>query len=154
MKIYDLIILFNTVNIHSSKVKKITYKDYIEISTYFFMEVINWKENKEVGTICFEVRIPMKKTKIFLEFLYISFRKKICIFGFNNFILEENKNMYGNAFIPLKSHWNIGLMKHANNALNISLFTRVVGKLEFLYKPTVVIDISWENVCLWISRTY
>ena len=34
----------------------------------------------------------MKKTKIF-------------IFGFNNFILEENKNIYGNAFIPSKSHW-------------------------------------------------
>ena len=27
------------------------------------MEVINWKENREVETICFEIRIPMKKPK-------------------------------------------------------------------------------------------
>ena len=26
------------------------------------------------------------------------------IFGFNNFILEENKNIHGNAFIASKSH--------------------------------------------------
>ena len=73
------------------------------------MEVINWKENKEVGTICFEIRIPMKKPKIFMEFFYVSFQKKLSIFGFSNFILEENKNIYENTFIPWKSHWNIGL---------------------------------------------
>ena len=63
------------------------------------MEVINRKENKEVGNICFEVRIP----KIFMEFFYASFRKQIFILGFNNFILEGIKNIYGNAFIPSKS---------------------------------------------------
>ena len=41
----------------------IMYKVYVEFFTYSFVEVINWKENKEVGTICFEVRIPMKKQK-------------------------------------------------------------------------------------------
>ena len=51
------------------------------------MEVINWKENKEVGTICFEVRIPMKKN--ILEFFYVSLLKKPIIFGLNNFILEH-----------------------------------------------------------------
>ena len=76
----------------------------------FFMEVINWKENKEVGTICFEIRIPMKKPKIFMEFFYVSFQKKLSIFGFSNFILEENKNIYGNTFIPWKSHWKTGLL--------------------------------------------
>ena len=75
------------------------------------MEDIIWKENKEVGTICFEIRIPMKKPKIFMEFFYVSFRKKLSIFGFSNFILEENKNIYGNTFIPWKSHWNIGLLR-------------------------------------------
>ena len=74
------------------------------------MEFINWKENKEVGTISFEVRIPMKKPKLFMDFFYVIFRKKLFIFGFNNFILEENKNSYGNAAIPSKSHWKIGLM--------------------------------------------
>jgi hypothetical protein len=34
----------------------------------------------EVGTISFEVRIPMKKPKIFMEFFYISFRKKYLFF--------------------------------------------------------------------------
>jgi hypothetical protein len=41
--------------------------------------------------ISFEVRIPMKRPKIFIEFFYVSFQRKIFIFGFNNFILEENK---------------------------------------------------------------
>ena len=54
------------------------------------MEVINWKENKEVGTICFEVA-STKKPKIFMEFFYVSFQIKLFIFGFNHFILEENK---------------------------------------------------------------
>ena len=76
----------------------------------FFMEVSNWKENKEIGTISFEVRIPMKKQKIFLESFYVSFRKQLSKFGFNNLILEETKNIFGNAFIPWKSHWNIGLL--------------------------------------------
>ena len=55
------------------------------------MEVINWKENKKVVTICFEIRIPKKKSKIFMEFFYVSFQKWLFIFGFNNFILQENK---------------------------------------------------------------
>ena len=33
----------------------------------FFTGVFNRIENKEVGTICCEVRIPMKKTKILME---------------------------------------------------------------------------------------
>ena len=73
------------------------------------MEFINWKENKEIGAISFEVRISMKKPKIFMEFFYVSFLKWLFIFGFNNSIFEEHKNIYGNAFIPWKSHWKIGL---------------------------------------------
>ena len=57
------------------------WKHYVERSRrnfyIFFIVFINWKENKEVGTICFEVRIPMKKPKIFLEFFYVSFQNKI-----------------------------------------------------------------------------
>ena len=64
------------------------------------MEVSNLKENKEIGTVSFEVRIPMKKQKIFLESFYVSFRKQLSKFGFNNLILEETKNIFGNAFIP------------------------------------------------------
>ena len=86
------------------------------------MEVINWKENKEVGTICFEVKFPMKKPKIFLEFFNVSFRKKLFIFGIDNFILEENKNIYGNAFIPSKSHWNIGLLVTSRRLKRLNFF--------------------------------
>ena len=43
----------------------------VEISLYLFMKVINWKENKEVGTIGFEVKIPMRRTE------WIFFPKKI-----------------------------------------------------------------------------
>ena len=50
------------------------------------MEVINWKENKVVGTVCFEIRIPMKKPKKYMKFFYVSFQKKIII-EFNNLIL-------------------------------------------------------------------
>ena len=55
--------------------------------------------------------------KIFMEFFYVSFRKKWSIFGFSNFILEENKNIYGNAFIPWKSNWNIGLKQIKSNQI-------------------------------------
>jgi hypothetical protein len=45
----------------------------------------------------------MKKPKIFMEFFFVNFRKRLFIFGFNNFILEENKNIYGNTAIPSKA---------------------------------------------------
>ena len=47
------------------------------------MEVINRKENKEVATICLEVRIPMKKPKIYMEFFHVSFQKQLSRFGFD-----------------------------------------------------------------------
>ena len=48
---------------------------YLEALLYHFMEISNWKEKKEVGTSCFELMIPMKKIKIFMEFFYVSFQK-------------------------------------------------------------------------------
>ena len=32
------------------------------------------------------------------------------MFGFNNFILEKNKNIYGITFIPWKRQWKMGLL--------------------------------------------
>ena len=62
------------------------------------MEVINWKENKEVRTICKDSN--EKNKNIFVVFL----RKfpKITIYIWI-------QQLYGNAFIPQKSHWKIGL---------------------------------------------
>ena len=66
----------NTCQIQFVFPSAIHYVERLHRNFYiFFMEVINWKENKEVGTTCFEVRIPMKKPKIFMEFFYVSFRK-------------------------------------------------------------------------------
>ena len=39
------------------------------------MEVINGKENKEVVTISFEIRISKNDPKMFIEFFYMSFQK-------------------------------------------------------------------------------
>ena len=66
------------------------------------MEVINSKENKEVDTICFEIRIPMKKTKIFMEFFYVSFRNNYLYLDTTILFWKKTKNIYGNTFIPSK----------------------------------------------------
>ena len=41
-----------------------------------------------------------------MEFFYVSFQKKIFILGFNNFILEGNKNIYGNDVNTIKKPLN------------------------------------------------
>ena len=77
----DDIMVFDFLHFMFFQVQYIHYcwKHYVERLRrnfyIFFMEVINWKENKKVGTICFEVRIPMNKPKIFMEFFYVSFQK-------------------------------------------------------------------------------
>ena len=78
----------------------------------FFLEVINWKENKQVGTICFEIRIPIKKPKIFMEFVYLSLQKWLFIFEFNNFILEKKIYLWKHFYTmkkPLKHRANINV---------------------------------------------
>ena len=98
------------------------------------MEVSNLKENKEIGTISFEVRIPMKKPKIFMKFFYVSFWKNIFIFGFKNFIFEENKNIYGNAFITSKSHWKNRAREWQRSCIQLCChFAREWPKLHFFY---------------------
>ena len=118
------------------------------MKTCFFMESINWKENKEVRTICFEIRIPMTKPKIFMEF-YVSFRKQIFLFGFNNFLLEENKSINGNAFILWKSHWKIGLetffhshgeLIYSSKMIQPAIFSRLSQPVHFSrFKPDTLL---------------
>ena len=81
----------------------------IEILAYSCAEAINWRENKKFGTICFELRIPIKKPYIFGIFLR-NFLKQNIIFGFKIFNLEENKNIFWNIFIPSKCKWAIAQM--------------------------------------------
>ena len=55
------------------------------------MEIINRKENMEVGTICFEVRILMKKKKNIDNYLDLD---PTILFW------KKNKNNLGHIFIP------------------------------------------------------
>ena len=73
---------------------------YVGIFMYSCVEIIIWKENKAVDTICIVVRIPKKN--IFKIFVH-KFPKLRIIFGFKNYILEENKDMFGNGFFPQKT---------------------------------------------------
>ena len=66
------------------------------------MEFFNWKENKEVGTISFEVRIPMKKPKIFMEFFYVSFRKKNIYFWIQQFYFGRKQKYLWKRFYTIK----------------------------------------------------
>ena len=94
------ILVFDILNFVFFKVQYIHYcwKHYVERLRrnfyIFFVEVSKWKENKEIGTISFQVRIPMKKPKIFLDSFYVSLQKQLLKFGFNNLSLEETKNIY------------------------------------------------------------
>ena len=80
------IMVFDFLHFVFSQVQYINYcwKHYVErlrINFYiFFVVVINWKENKEVCTIYFELRISMKKPNIFMEFFYVSVQKQIIQF--------------------------------------------------------------------------
>ena len=66
----------------------------------------------------------MKKTKIFLEFFYVRFQINYLYLDLKIFILEENKNIYGNAFVPWKSHWKIGLLYSSNEDLAHTVFKK------------------------------
>ena len=62
--------------IHTLLLETLRRKITLKILHIFCMEVINLKENKEVCTSCFEVSIPIKKQKTFMESFYISFREQ------------------------------------------------------------------------------
>ena len=86
-----------------------TYKDYVEIFKYSCVEVINWKENKEVGTIYFEIRIPMKKPKIFLEFFCERFQNKILYLDLTILFWKKTK-IYLESFLFHQKTSALGLL--------------------------------------------
>ena len=63
------------------------------------IEVINWKENKEVGPICFEIRVPMKNQWYFWNFS--TSNKMLYFIGYMNFVSEEKKNIL-DSFYSIK----------------------------------------------------
>ena len=83
--------------IHSTSVKKIT-----ELFLRNVVLILNGKENKEAGAICFELRIPRKKSKALL-------RKVPSIYG-SYFIMEKNKNIFWFVNNSEYHHREMGLM--------------------------------------------
>ena len=51
--------------LHFNSVKEITESSIIFLRNGVL--ILNWKENKEAGAICFEIRIPRKKNKELLR---------------------------------------------------------------------------------------
>ena len=68
-----------------------------------FMEVITWKKNKEVSTICFEVRVLMQKTKKYLWNFSTFPRKKIYNWVQQFHFVSEQKYLWKH-FYTTKSH--------------------------------------------------
>ena len=65
-------------------------KNITESSVIFLWNgvlILNWKENKEAGAICFEIRIPRKKNKELLQ------KVPSKIYG-SSLIMERNKNIF------------------------------------------------------------
>jgi hypothetical protein len=95
--------------------------------------ILNWKENKEAGAICFEIRIPRKKNKELLwkvpSKIYESY-----------FIMETTKSFFGLSIIPniitekwgachmtfrAVPYWHLYGSKQSNGlALNLYVFAR------------------------------
>ena len=71
--------------LYFTSVKKITESFVIFLRNGVL--ILNWKENKEAGAICFEIRIPSKKNKYLLR------KVPSKIYG-SYFIMEKNKNIF------------------------------------------------------------
>ena len=65
--------------------------------------ILNWKENKEAGAICFEIMISRKKNKELLR------KVPSKIYG-SNFIMERNKNIFWFADNSEYHHREMGLV--------------------------------------------
>ena len=87
--------------IHSTSVKKLTGSSVIFLRNGVL--ILNGKENKEAGAICFEIRIPRKKNKELLR------KVPSKIYG-SNFIMEKNKNIFWFVNISKYHHREMGLM--------------------------------------------
>ena len=99
-----------------------------ELSVIFLQNgvlILNWKENKEAGAICFEIRIPRKKNKELLR------KVPSKIYG-SYFIMEKNKNIFWFVNNSEYHHREMGLLSFQNRIfskmkLSISLEENYLG---------------------------
>jgi hypothetical protein len=82
--------------------------------------ILNWKENKAAGAICFEIMIPRKKNKELLR----EVPSKIYA---SNFIMEKNKNIFRFVNNSEYHHREMGLI-----SLKKKIFTNNEKLLFFL----------------------
>ena len=87
--------------IHSTSVKKLTGSSVIFLRNGVL--ILNGKENKEAGAICFESRVQRKKNKE----IFCKVPSKIYE---SNFIMEKNKNIFWFVNISKYHHREMGLM--------------------------------------------
>ena len=80
----------------------ITKKDYIGIFLYSLCGVFNWKGNKEVGIICFELGIPKKKTPSKIGNFLCMFKMNIHIW-IQQFYFGRNQNYFWERFYSIKT---------------------------------------------------
>ena len=92
--------------------------------------ILNWKENKEAGAICFEIRIPSKKNNELL-------RKVLSKIYGTYFITEKNKNIF----------WFV----------NNSEYSPRNGATVTLWEKVDIYNSSWntklQNISLKMQRT-
>ena len=87
--------------IHSTSLKKITESSIIFLRNGVL--ILNGKENKEAGAVCFEIRIPRKKNMVLLR------KVPAKIYG-SNLIMEKNKNIFWFVNISKYNHQEMGLL--------------------------------------------
>jgi hypothetical protein len=75
--------------------------------------IINWKENKEAGAICFEIRIPSKKNKYLLR------KVPSKIYG-SYFIMERNKNIF----------WFVNNSEYHHREMGLEFWNHQYGKIN------------------------
>ena len=96
--------------------------------------ILNGKENKEAGAICFELRVPRKKNKEIFQ------KVPSKIYG-SNFIMEKHKIIFWFVNISKHHHREMGYSKnHSDQEINkidsLNILGKTVKDLPIFIKQT------------------
>ena len=115
---------------------------------YFFLRdsvlILNGKENKEAGAICFELRVPRKKNN------EIFWKVPSKIYG-SHFIMEKNKNIwfFNNSEYH---HREMGLKsKKINTAMKFTVDIRIMKPFICFNKFITCPKNAFEKLCQFIE---
>ena len=123
----------------------VSFTFHLRESSVIFLQngvlILNWKENKEAGAICLEIRIPRKKNKEFLR------KDPSKIYG-SYFIMEKNKNIFWFVNNSKYFHREMGLYI----VVKLNFFVYFLGELKVSKRH---FEINWplcidlEGFCLF-----